>query len=185
MSLILEGERIYLRNLMESDVDNFCGWYSDGQVTRFLGMKPLSRDKAKAMFNQLLNDPDGIYFGIIRKDEKRIIGYVFLAHISKNLRVAREFGIVIGDKNLWGQGYGSQAARLILEYGFKHLKLHRIQLIVLDLNERALHIYRKLGFVDEGVQREARLVDGKWYNVVMMSMLEQEHVTANPNLQSV
>jgi len=46
-------------------------------------MKPLSRDKAKTMFNQLLNDPNGVYFGIIKKDDEEIIGYVFLAHIMK------------------------------------------------------------------------------------------------------
>jgi len=174
MDLVLEAERIYLRPLQEFDVEDFSLWYSNGHVTRFLGMKALPRDKAKTRFNQLLNDPNGIYFGIIKKDEERIIGYVFLAHILKSHRVAREFGIVIGNKNLWGHGYGKEATRLILEHGFEHLKLHRIQLIVLDFNERALHLYQKLGFVEEGIQREARLVDGKWHNVVMMSMLEQE-----------
>ena len=102
------------------------------------------------------------------------MGYVFLAHILESHRVAREFGIVIGNKNLWGQGYGKEATKFILEHGFRHLKLHRIQLIVLDFNERALHLYQKLGFVEEGIQREARLVDGKWHDVVMMSILEQE-----------
>jgi len=174
MSLVLESKRIYLRPLQKSDVGDFSLWYSESHVTRFLGMKPLPRDEAKALFNQLLDDPHGTYFGIIEKLEKRIIGYVFLAQILKSHRVAREFGIVIGDKSLWGHGYGGEAAKLMLEYGFKHLKLHRIQLIVLDFNERALHMYRKIGFVEEGIQREARLVDGKWRNVIMMGMLEQE-----------
>ena len=174
MSSVLEGERVYLRPLQESDVEAFSLWYRDGQVTRFLGMKPLSRDTAKALFDQLLNDPNGIYFGIIKKREERIIGYVFLAHILKSHRVAREFGIVIGDKNLWGHGYGSEATKLILDYGFKHLKLHRIQLIVLDFNERARYMYQKLGFIEEGIQREALLVNAKWHNVIMMGILEKE-----------
>jgi RimJ/RimL family protein N-acetyltransferase len=122
----------------------------------------------------LLNDLNGVYFGIIKKDEKRIIGYVFLAHILISHRVAREFGIVVGDKKLWGTGFGSEATKLLLEYGFKHLKLHRVELIALDFNKRAQHMYRKMGFVKEGTQREARLVKGKWHNVVTMSMLEQE-----------
>lgn len=172
--MILDGKKIYLRFLQKSDVDEFCVWYSDRQVTRLIGIKPLSQDQATTRFNSLLTDPNGVYFGIIKKDEEGIIGYVFLAHILKSHRVAREFGIVIGDKNLWGHGYGSEATRLILEYGFKHLKLHRIQLGVLDFNERALHMYRKLGFIEEGIQREARLVDDKWHNIIMMSMLKQE-----------
>jgi len=176
MSLAPKGVRVYLRPILESDIEDFCVWFSDDEVVHFLGMKPLPRDKVEAMFNQLMNDSNGVYFGIIKKDEEkeRIIGYVFLAHISKSHRVAREFGIVIGDKDLWRHGYGSEAARLMLKYGFKSLKLHRIELLVLDFNERALHMYRKLGFVEEGVQREARLIDGEWHNVTIMSMLEQE-----------
>lgn len=174
MDLVLEGEDILLRPLQESDVEAFCAWYSDGQVTRFLGMKPLPLEKAKALFNRLLTNPNGVYFGIVKRDEERTIGYVFLAHILKSHRVALEFGIVIGDKDLWGHGHGSEATKLILEYGFKHLKLHRIQLIVLDFNKRAQQVYRKLGFVEEGIQREARLIEDKYHNIILMGMLEKE-----------
>lgn len=172
--LTLERKRILLRPLQQSDAESFCAWYGDVQIPRFLGMTPLSRDKAKVMFDQLLNDSHGVYFGIIKKDEERTIGYVFLSQILKGHRVAREFGIVIGDRSLWNSGYGSEATRLMLEYGFEQLKLHRIELLVLDFNERAQHIYRKMGFVEEGVQREARLVDGKWHDAVLMGMLEKE-----------
>lgn len=75
---------------------------------------------------------------------------------------------------MWGRGYGSEATKLMLEYGFKNLKLHRIQLIVLDLNERAQQVYRKMGFVEEGIQREALLINNKWHNVVLMGILENE-----------
>lgn len=88
--MILDGEYIYLKSLQQSDFENFCRWYSDGQVTKFIGTTPLSRDKLKALFNQLLSDSKGVYFGIIKKDYERIIGYVFLAHISKSHRVCRE-----------------------------------------------------------------------------------------------
>lgn len=128
------------------------------------------------MFHQLLNDPNGVYRGIVKKDDERIIGYVFLAHILRSHRVAREFGIVIGDKKLWGHGYGSETTKLMLEYGFKQLKLHRIELIVLDSNERALHMYRNLGFVEEGVQREARLIEDKWHDVISLGILEKEYM---------
>jgi RimJ/RimL family protein N-acetyltransferase len=138
-------------------------------------MEPLSRDKAKIMFNQLLNEPNGVYFGIIKKDNEGIIGYVFLAHILKSHKIAREFGIVIGDRKLWGHGYGSEATKLMLEYGFKHLKLHRIELLVLDSNKRALRMYRSQGFVQEETQREARLIEDKWCDVILLAVLEKEY----------
>jgi len=175
MGLVIGGERIYLRPLHESDLEDFYIWYKDSQVTKFLGMKPLTRGKARALLRRLLNDSNGVYFTIIKKDEKRTIGYVFLADILKSHKVALELGIVIGDKDLWGQRYGSEAIKLAIGYGFKRLKLHRIQLIVLDFNKRARHTYRKLGFVEEGVQREARLVGGRWHDVIMMGMLKKEY----------
>lgn len=55
------------------------------------------------------------------------------------------------------------------------MKLHRIELIVLDFNERARHMYRKTGFVEEGIQREARLVDNEWHDVILMGILEKEN----------
>lgn len=66
--LILDGGNIYLRLLQKPDVDDFCVWYSDGHVTRFIGMNPLSQDSVKTLFNWILTDPNGVYFSIIKKD---------------------------------------------------------------------------------------------------------------------
>ncbi len=175
MSAALDGEGVYLRPLRESDVEDFCAWFSDEQVTRFLGMEPLSEDRAKELFDQVLNDPSGVYYGIVKRDGEKIIGYVFLAQILKSHRVAREFGIVIGDKTQWGLGHGGEAARLMLGFGFKHMKLHKIELLTMDFNERARRVFMKLGFKEEGVHRESRLVDGEWRDVISMGILEKEY----------
>ncbi len=176
-NLGLMGERIFLRPLAESDLDDYCSWYGDVEVTRLLGMKPLTRDSARALLNQQLGDAKGVYFSIVRQDTGQVIGYTFLAQIMRNHHVANEFGIVIGARGLWGQGYGSEATRLMLKYGFRELKLHKIQLLVLDFNERARRLYRRHGFMEEGILREARIVDGVWYDVVLMGILEHEYTT--------
>ena len=160
---------------MESDVDDYCRWYSIPDVTRFLGMRPLSRDKAEASFNKIVSEPVGEYFGITKKSDGSLIGYIFLTGILKSHRVAREIGIVIGDPEDWGHGYGTEATTLIIDYGFRELNLHRVELLVLDFNKRAKRVYEKLGFVVEGVQREARLIDDQWHDVVQMSILEGEY----------
>ena len=143
-------------------------------MTKYLGMMPLSGDKAEDSFRKLMTEPDGEYFGIVKKSDASLIGYIFLAGIMKSHKVAREFGIVIGNEENWGQGYGSKASKLILDYGFSNLGLHRVELLVLEFNKRAQRVYEKLGFVVEGLQREARLIDDKWHNVVQMSLLEGE-----------
>lgn len=119
-------------------------------------------------------EPGGEYFGIVKKSDGSLSGYIFLAEILKSHRVARELGIVIGDEENWEQGYGSEASGLILDYGFSKLGLHRVELLVLEFNKRARRVYEKLGFVVEGLQSEARLIDGKWHNVIQMSLLEGE-----------
>ena len=143
-------------------------------MTRYLGMRPLSRDQAEDSFRQLMAESDGEYFGIVKKSDGSLIGYIFLVGIMRSHRVARELGIVIGDEDDWGHGYGSEASRLILDYGFSKLGLHRVELLVLECNNRARRVYEKLGFVVEGLQREARLIDGKWHNVIQMGLLEGE-----------
>ena len=174
MSQVLYGENVYLRPLQKGDAQDFVSWFGDIEVTRFLGMEPLTQNKATTWFNGLLRDSTGKYFGIVKRNDKKLIGYAFLAGISKRHKIAKEFGIVIGEKEEWGKGYGTEATKLMLEYGFSVLKLHRIQLLVLDFNRRALGMYRKLGFVREGIQREARIVNEEWHDVIMMSMLEKE-----------
>ena len=86
-------------------------------------------------------------------------------------------GIVIGDKDPCGHGYGSEATKLMLEYGFRKLGLHRIELLVLDFNQRARYMYKKSGFAQEGTLREARLVDGNWHDIILMSVLEREKIS--------
>ncbi len=78
------------------------------------------------------------------------------------------------DRRFWSRGYGSEAIRLLLRYGFETMRLHRIDLRVLEYNVRAIRAYEKCGFVREGVEREAALVDGRWHNDVLMAILEQE-----------
>ena len=74
-----------------------------------------------------------------------------------------------------GQRFGTEATKLMLEYGFGKLNFHRIELEVFSFNTRAIHVYEELGFVHEGMKRECRYYDHQYYHAVMMSILEQEY----------
>jgi len=84
------------------------------------------------------------------------------------------FGIAIGEKAYWDKGYGTEATRLMLNYGFGTLNLHRITLWVFDFNSRGLHIYQKLGFVEEGRKRESVFRGGRYQDEILMGILESE-----------
>ena len=76
------------------------------------------------------------------------------------------------------EGLGQQATRLVLQHAFETLMLHRVDLRVLDYNHRAIATYRACGFVEEGRERETCFLDGRWYDDVVMAVLEHEFAVA-------
>ncbi|WP_370541814.1 GNAT family N-acetyltransferase [Alicyclobacillus sp. SO9] len=76
---------------------------------------------------------------------------------------------------LAGRGYGTEATAIMLEYGFGILNLHRIDLDVYSINERAIHVYEKVGFKREGVLRDAHYYNNTYYDTIIMSILEDEY----------
>jgi len=82
--------------------------------------------------------------------------------------------IIIGEKDEWGKGYGTEAGRLLLDYAINQLGFHRVSIGVVGLNDRALRFWKKLGFRKEGVERDGYYCDNKYSDFVMMSILEDE-----------
>jgi RimJ/RimL family protein N-acetyltransferase len=81
---------------------------------------------------------------------------------------------MIGDKTYWNRGYGTEAVRLVAKHGFNTLNLNRIFLHVFENNPRAIRAYEKAGFSHEGRKRQAEFKDGKYIDVLVMSMLRNE-----------
>ena len=81
---------------------------------------------------------------------------------------------MIGEKSYWGRGIGRKVTTFCVKHGFSTLNLNRIQLTVLADNRRAIELYRSVGFVDEGVMRQAQYKDGVYKDVMLMSILQQD-----------
>ena len=103
----------------------------------------------------------------------RLIGNCAFFDIDWISRAA-EFGIMVGDKSVWNQGYGTETVRLLLRHGFENLNLNRVFLRVFDNNPRAIRAYEKAGFTLEGTQRQAAYQYGAYHDVHMMSVLRTE-----------
>ncbi|MBO0774458.1 MAG: GNAT family N-acetyltransferase, partial [Actinobacteria bacterium] len=89
-------------------------------------------------------------------------------------------GIALGREHI-GRGYGTDAMRVIVDYGFREMGLHRIQLNVAPFNRGGIRAYLKAGFVEEGRRRESVLHDGRWYDEVLMSILDHEWAARRPS----
>jgi RimJ/RimL family protein N-acetyltransferase len=112
---------------------------------------------------------------IVEKQLKAAIGITLLVNIDYKNRNA-ECIIDIGEKEYWGQGYGTEALTLLLNYAFQELNLHRVSLRVFSFNEKAIHLYKKLEFKEEGAGRQSLFRFGKWHDMIHMGILQGEYV---------
>lgn len=117
---------------------------------------------------------DRFDFAITRKGSPEYIGEAVLNQIDWQNRSAN-YRVALAGEKFFGKGCGTEATRLVIEFGFQALKLHRIELEVYDFNPRARHVYEKVGFAVEGVKRDALLWDGVYHNAIVMSILNPEN----------
>jgi len=171
------GKRIRLRKIERLDLPQFVEWLNDPEVRRGLGAYlPLSMAEEERWFEKMLEgspEEHPLAIEIREGDGWRLIGSTSFFDIHRRSRHA-EFGIVIGDKSIWNQGYGTEAAGLMLDHGFGTLNLHRIYLRVFSNNPRAMRAYEKAGYKFEGTLREAEYRDGEYISDHIMSVLKQE-----------
>lgn len=169
----LQGERVVLRPLDRADLPRCVAWFNDREVTYFLGREgPLTMEEEERWFANYKAKTDELIFAITV--DARHIGNVGLHNIDRTNRRA-DVGILIGEKDLWSQGLGTDALRAVLRYAFGELRLNKVTLDVIDYNERAIRVYERLGFVREGVKREDILKRGKFVDIIRMSILAREY----------
>jgi RimJ/RimL family protein N-acetyltransferase len=116
---------------------------------------------------------DDIVWIIAEKESNVCVGHVGLYQIDHRVRVG-EFAILIGDPLQWNKGIGRKVTARVMAYGFDELNLNRIELSVLASNERAIRLYEGLGFMREGVKRQAQFRAGAYLDVVLMATLRAE-----------
>lgn len=168
------GEHLYLSPVNSEEVDAYWKWMNEDKtlaVNFGLYAQPVS---SKSDLKWLYEPPKDMHrFGIVLLDNDTLIGGISLHnidHLNRNAYI----GIFIGGEEQRGKGYGAEAIRLILNYGFKTLNLHSINLTVHADNYAGISCYKKLGFLEVGRLPEVLFIDGKYTDKIYMSMLEHE-----------
>ena len=171
----LIGESVVLRRHRPENLAAYRRWFGDPEVARLTRYRdgPMRPDEIERFFTARVVGIDSLTLAVHLRKTDRLIGSCAFSQLDADNRSAL-YHITIGEKDLWGRGYGTEATELMLRHGFQNLGLHRISLSVFAFNERAIRSYRKVGFVVEGRARDAIFRDGRFWDEISMSLLEPE-----------
>ncbi|NYB75436.1 GNAT family N-acetyltransferase [Sedimentibacter hydroxybenzoicus DSM 7310] len=167
---------IKLERIEDNDMVYIYEWFKDIEFLKFYDYMPpipQSADEVNKTFGDYKKNEESDVFAIKLFDRNLIIGIAGFDDIVNENKVATLF-IGIGNKYVRGRGYGKEALKLLLEYGFNKLGFHRIQLNVLEFNTAAISLYEKAGFKREGTYREFVLRDDKRYDLLLYGLLKSE-----------
>jgi len=171
------GEKIALGPVCHDLLPLYLRWYNDFEVnrTRIFTWRPITNEAAQALYQRISQEEGigNITFTIYERATARPIGLTYLFDIDYFSQTA-EYGIVIGEKDCWGKGYGSEVTRLMLDFGFTGLSLHQIRLRTVSFNTRGMGAYKRAGFREAGRWREAHRFGGRAYDVILMDCLASE-----------
>jgi RimJ/RimL family protein N-acetyltransferase len=168
---MINGDRIALGPLLPADFPLLFRWADDREAT--LMNEPYRPPSWKGQQEYWLSaapDASKILFAIRRRQDQALIGYIQLLQIDAIHRSAT-IGIRIGEAAQRGQGFGREALHLAVEFCWNGLNLSRLGLCVFAHNESALRLYASAGFEREGLLKRALFIDGRWVDVVIMSLL--------------
>lgn len=173
----ITGERVALGPTSRDHLPLFARWDNDFAVTLYAGdpLRPNTRERIEAEYDKYGKEEPRheVDFVIYERATLRPIGVTCLRDID-HVRGAAVFGISIGEKDCWSKGYGTETARLMLDYAFRVLGLHNVMLTTYSYNHRALGAYTRAGFREFGRQRECQRIGGRLYDVVYMDCLSAE-----------
>lgn len=166
-----------LRKLEPFDLNELYIFKNDPEIASMLGgfTTGYSMDDLNEWLAFHRQRKDEVIWAIAQKATNRCVGHVGLYNIDFRVRMA-EFAILIGEKEMWGKGVGRWCTKFTLEFGFYELNLNRIYLTVLATNERAIRLYREIGFKEEGRMRQAQFKKGTYIDILMMAILRDEYL---------
>ena len=184
MNYLLEKDRVGLTEPKKDYLEKYVEWLNDMQVNFYLGNsfgQVLTMEEEEEWYENLKDEDDSVLFTIHDLSEGDPIGNCSLVDIDHQSNRG-EVGIVIGENDYWGKGYGTTALELLLDYGFNALNLDSIRLGLMEENERARKCYEKVGFREAGRLRQFYLRGDEYQDLVLMDILRDEFFADNESV---
>ena len=174
----LSGTKVVLRRHVPANIGAFQRWYADSEIARLARYQatPMRPEEIERFFAARVVGPEALAMAVHEKATDRLVGTCAFSQLDGENGSAL-FHITIGEADVWGKGFGTEATQLMVDHAFGTLGLHRIALYVFEFNERAIRAYKTSGFVVEGRSRESIWRDGRWWDELAMSVLESDWLT--------
>lgn len=177
-----EAKNIRLRKLKPEDADSMLKYFSDKQVTKYLPEDAQKKeiDEIKDLINNVnegFKKRNKIRWGIADKRKSKVIGDGGYYKIDKKNNIGKISYRL--SKNYWGRGIMSKSLRYIIKFGFESLNLNRIEASVIPANEGSIRLLNKIGFINEGVLRQALYKDNKYYDLAVYAILSNDYFNKN------
>ena len=173
--LNIEGDLVALGPIRRELLPLYQRWVNDLGTMRTLGLPPhpMTNEKEQDWYDRQSKTEDDVPFTVYERETLRPIGNTGLHGVDHRDRTAT-FGILIGEPECRGKGYGTETTRLMLDYAFTALGLHNVMLTVFEFNPAGIGAYNKAGFKEIGRRRECRLMGGKLWDEIYMDCLSSE-----------
>ncbi len=169
---LFRGTLVRLAAALPEDQAIVARWSQNDEYLRLADDDP-ARPAAPSTESPMPPSHDSFGFSLRTLVDDVLIGQAGLFNIKWTNRTVM-LGIVIGEPDYWGKGYGGDAMNLLVSYAFRELNLYRVGLEVISYNTRAVRCYEKAGFVQEGTRRSMILRDGQRYDSLLYSILYEE-----------
>lgn len=173
--IFLRGKKIYPRPILREDIPHLLRWINDEEVTRYLAayLPMLEKDEEQWFEDLAKRKRTDLVFAIVTIDGDKIIGNMGIHQISWKDRTAIT-GALIGEKEYWSKGYGTEAKMLLLNYAFNTLNLRKICSSVLAFNKRSYAYQVKCGYIEEGRKRRQRYRNGRYWDEILMAVFKKD-----------
>ncbi|WP_137286845.1 GNAT family N-acetyltransferase [Halorussus salinisoli] len=170
-AVFLRGDDVTLRTIEEEDVEFMRDAINlpevrEGLTTAF----PLNAEQEREYFEESISNQEDVNLAVCTDGE--IAGTIGLHDLNQRSGTC-EIGIWLAPE-FHGQGYGTDASRVLTDYAFRELRMHRVQARVLATNEASARIWEKLGFEEEGVHRDEAFTGGEYVDVRYFGVLDDE-----------
>jgi RimJ/RimL family protein N-acetyltransferase len=171
----LEGQRVALGPLQLTLLPAYGRWLNDWVTIRPVSNlpRPLTEEAIAAWYRQVTTDDTQVRFTIFSRATGQPVGITMLQDIDRDDRTA-EFGILIGEADARGKGYGTETTRLMLDFAFTTLGLNTVALSVDSYHAAAIAAYVRAGFREFGRRRSSRSIAGRRYDSILMECLANE-----------